>query len=61
MAHRRLAGGARRRFAVLVAGYNVVVAVISLVCARLLPETQGRDLDEAWVAAPERDEEPVRV
>lgn len=45
----------------LVAGYNVVVAAISLVCARLLPETQGRDLDEAWVPAPQRDEELVRV
>jgi MFS family permease len=33
----------------LVATYNAVVAVISLVCARLLPETRGRDLrvDEA--------------
>lgn len=45
----------------LVAGYNVVVAVISLVCARLLPETQGRDLDEPWVAVPKRDEELVGV
>jgi metabolite-proton symporter len=45
----------------LVAGYNVVVAVISLVCAHLLPETQGRDLDEAWVAVPQREEELVRV
>jgi MFS transporter, MHS family, shikimate and dehydroshikimate transport protein len=34
----------------LVAGYNVAIAVISLVCARLLPETRGRDLDEPWVA-----------
>ena len=32
-----------------VAGYNVAVAVISLICARFLPETQGRDLDEDWV------------
>ena len=28
-----------------VAGYNVLVAAISLVCARLLPETRGRGLD----------------
>ena len=41
----------------LVAGYNVVVAAISLTCAHFLPETRGRDLDEPWVAtAPERDE-----
>ncbi len=33
----------------LVATYNVAVAVCSLVCARLLPETRGRDLDEPWV------------
>ncbi|WP_243056536.1 MFS transporter [Nocardioides sp. SR21] len=45
----------------LVAGYNVVVAVISLVCARLLPETQGRDLDEPWVAVPKREKELARV
>jgi metabolite-proton symporter len=32
----------------LVATYAVVVAAISLVSARLLPETAGRDLDEAW-------------
>ena len=31
-----------------VAGYNVAVAAISLVSARLLPETRGRDLDHAW-------------
>jgi len=30
-----------------VAGYNVVVAAISLTCARFLPETRGQDLDEA--------------
>ncbi|WP_193610101.1 MFS transporter [Nocardioides lijunqiniae] len=30
----------------LVAGYNVVVALISLACAALLPETRGRDLHE---------------
>ena len=29
----------------LVAGYNVAVAAISLLSARLLPETRGRDLD----------------
>jgi MFS family permease len=28
-----------------VAVYNVVVAAISLTCARFLPETRGRDLD----------------
>ncbi len=37
----------------LVAGYNVAVAVISLVCAHFLPETRGRDLDEPWVEAPQ--------
>src|SRR4029079_422701 len=31
-----------------VAAYNVAVAAISLVSARLLPETRGRDLDHAW-------------
>jgi MFS family permease len=31
----------------LVAGYNVVVAAISLTSARFLPETRGRDLDAA--------------
>jgi MFS transporter, MHS family, shikimate and dehydroshikimate transport protein len=35
----------------LVAGYNVAVAALSLVCARLLPEIRGRDLDEPWVDA----------
>ena len=29
-----------------VAGYNAVVAAVSLACARFLPETRGRDLDE---------------
>ena len=28
-----------------VAGYNVLVAVISLTCARFLPETRGARLD----------------
>ncbi len=32
----------------LVSSYAVVVAAISLVSARLLPETAGRDLDENW-------------
>jgi MHS family shikimate/dehydroshikimate transporter-like MFS transporter len=32
----------------LVSAYAVAVAAISLLCARLLPETRGRDLDEAW-------------
>jgi MFS family permease len=32
----------------LVATYAVSVAAISLVSARFLPETAGRDLDEAW-------------
>ena len=35
----------------LVAGYNVAVAAISLLSARMLPETRGRDLD-APTAAP---------
>jgi len=34
----------------LVAGYNVVVAAISLLSARLLPETRGRDLDTPTAA-----------
>ena len=32
----------------------VAVAVLSLVCARLLPETAGRDLDEPWHPTPDR-------
>jgi MFS family permease len=32
-----------------VAGYNVLVAAISLVSAQLLPETAGRDLDQRLV------------
>ena len=36
----------------LVSAYAVVVAAISLVSARLLPETAGRDLDEAWKETP---------
>jgi MHS family shikimate/dehydroshikimate transporter-like MFS transporter len=36
----------------LVSSYAVVVAVISLVSARLLPETAGRDLDQAWKETP---------
>ncbi len=35
-----------------VAAYNVAVAALSLISARLLPETRGRDLDHAWRAAP---------
>ena len=39
-----------------VAGYNVLVAAISLTCAHLLPETRGRSLDD--VAVPrDRDKE----
>jgi len=34
-----------------VAGYNVVVAAISLTCARFLPETRARDLDGVLDAA----------
>jgi MFS family permease len=42
----------------LVATYAVAVATLSLVCAHLLPETRGRDLDEPWVElAPEREGE----
>ena len=36
----------------LVATYGVVVAAISLVSAHLLPETAGRDLDQAWKEVP---------
>lgn len=40
-----------------VAAYNVAVAALSLVSARLLPETRGRDLDQAWrPVSPPRDE-----
>jgi len=38
-----------------VAGYNVAVAAISLISARLLPETLHQDLD-AKVSAAERSE-----
>jgi len=46
-----------------VAGYNVAVAAISLTCARFLPETRGRDLDEAWAPLEQPDPvlEPARV
>jgi MFS family permease len=37
-----------------VAAYNVVVAVISLTCARFLPETRGRDLDAPIAGEPVR-------
>jgi len=40
----------------LVSTYAVAVAAISLVSARLLPETAGRDLDEAWKQAPATDD-----
>ena len=42
-----------------VAGYNVVVAAISLISARFLPETQGRDLDRDWAPIAARDPEEV--
>jgi MFS family permease len=45
-----------------VAGYNVAVAAISLVCARFLPETRGRGLDRADAPSelePEGDPERV--
>ena len=38
----------------LVAGYNVLVAAISIACARYLPETQGRDLDVPIAQEPSR-------
>jgi MFS transporter, MHS family, shikimate and dehydroshikimate transport protein len=41
-----------------VAAYNVAIAVISLISARLLPETRGRDLDHAWRPAPSAEAEP---
>jgi MFS family permease len=41
-----------------VAAYNVAVAAISLISARLLPETRGRDLDHAWRVAPSAEAEP---
>ena len=46
-----------------VASYNVAVAAISLACARFLPETRGRDLDEAWAAVEQPDHvlEPARA
>jgi len=42
-----------------VAGYNVVVAAISLGCARFLPEPAGRDLDARWVSDDTPAREPV--
>ncbi len=45
-----------------VAGYNVVVAAISIGCSHFLPETRGRDLDEPWsarTAEAERTDVPV--
>ena len=42
-----------------VAGYNVVVAAISLGSARFLPESAGRDLDDRWVEDVEPDRVPV--
>ena len=44
-----------------VAGYNVLVAGISLVCARFLPETAGADLDRVDVPADDRPREVVTV
>ena len=38
----------------LVSSYAVAVAVISLISARLLPETAGRDLDRPWKDSGER-------
>ena len=42
-----------------VAGYNVAVAAISLVCAHFLPETRGADLDRDEVVEPEREPVPA--
>ena len=42
-----------------VAGYNVAVAALSLLCARALPETLGRDLD--GVAGERAEQPPGRV
>jgi metabolite-proton symporter len=39
----------------LVSVYASVVAVISLVSARFLPETAGRDIDESWKGTPTAD------
>ncbi|MDT0185385.1 hypothetical protein Q9S36_34885 [Microbacterium sp. ARD31] len=44
-----------------VAGYNVLVAGISLVSARFLPETVGADLDRVDVHAEGRPREVVTV
>jgi MFS family permease len=44
-----------------VAGYNVAVAAISLVCARFLPETRGVDLDTVGREEPVREGEPAAV
>ena len=43
-----------------VAGYNALVAAISLTCAHLLPETRGRSLDDVALRH-ERDEELAAV
>jgi MFS transporter, MHS family, shikimate and dehydroshikimate transport protein len=48
----------------LVATYAVGVAALSLLCARFLPETRGRDLDQPWVVTepvPSHRREPVGV
>jgi len=44
-----------------VAGYNVLVAAISLTCAHFLPETRGRGLDREDVVDDLEEREPVTV
>ena len=44
-----------------VAAYNVLVAAISLVCARFLPETRGRGLDREDVGVELEAREPATV
>ena len=44
-----------------VAAYNVAVAAISLVSARLLPETRGRDLDDVAAREHQSSREPARA
>ena len=42
-----------------IAGYNVLVAAISLVSMRFLPETRGRELDESAATSASTVRQPV--
>lgn len=45
----------------LVSTYAVAVAALSIISSHLLPETQGRDLDEPWVPVAEEERGLTRV